>query len=280
MRKFLVSHVWWITLLLALAMLIAHTVSLDIVKVDNISIILLVVILLSPFAPAITKIKIGEFEAEVNPEEVRRIKDKVSAQVKETDKPTEIPRVEYSIGSIKSLVGSDPVLALAKLRIELEKILNRLYRITHRDEQRRFLSAGQLVHKLVNAEILPVDVAASTREVISICNRAIHGEDIRQQDAESVVEVGGILLRDLSFISSEYSLEPIKSAQIDQGTVNEFQNAKYQVTTIVPLVNAPCKNIRIVDQEGLDELLAGYNDYAEFVVEVTKVDSEKQSGED
>ena len=89
MRKFLVFHVWWITLLLALAMLIAHTVSFDPVKVDNVSIILLIVIVLSPFTTAITKIKIGEFEAEINPEEVRRIKEEVCTQVGETDKPAE-----------------------------------------------------------------------------------------------------------------------------------------------------------------------------------------------
>lgn len=278
MKRFLVSHVWWITLLLALAMLIAHTVSFDAIEVDNISIILLIVILLSPFTTAITKIKIGEFEAEVNPEEVRRIKEEVSTQVKETHKAAEIPEIENTIDSINDLVDSDPVLALAKLRIELEKVLGKLHRITHKDrDQKRPLSAGQLAYRLANEGILPSGIAGPTREVISICNRAVHGEDIRQQDAKSVVEIGAALLREISSSVHEYVIEPIKSTQIDPTTVDEFRNAKYQVTTVVPLIDTPYKNVRIVDQEGLDELLEGYREYAEFIVEVTKVNSEHQS---
>jgi hypothetical protein len=278
MKKFLVSHIWWITLLLALAMLVAHTVSFDAIEVDNISIILLIVILLSPFTTAITKIKIGEFEAEVNPEEVRKIKEEVASRVKETDKTTEIPGIENTIGNISDLVRSDPVLALAKLRIELEKVLGKLYRITHNDKRRkRPLSAGQLAYRLANAGVLPPDIAGPTREVILICNRAIHGEDIRQQDAKSVVESGAVLLREISFAVQEYVLEPIESTQIDQATVDEFRNARYRVTTMVPLVDTPHKNTRIVDQQGLDELLEGYNEYAEFIVEVTRLGPEHQS---
>jgi hypothetical protein len=273
MKRFLISHIWWITSLLALAMLVAHTVPFDSIEVDTVSIALLIVILLSPFTTAITKIKIGEFEAEVNPEEVRRIRDEVSTQITETDKSARIPEIEKTIDRISNLVDSDPVLSLAKLRIELEKVLGRLYRITYKDRQQGGpLSAGQLLHKLVNADILPTDVAGPTREVISICNRAIHGEDIREQDAKSVTEIGAILLRELYSYVDEYALEPVESVQIDQGTVEELRGAKYQVTTVVPLVDTPRKNIRVVDQQGLDELLEGYNEYAEFIVEVTRLD--------
>ena len=149
--------------------------------------------------------------------------------------------------------------------------------MTHRDRQSRPLSAGQLVYKLANAEVLPADIAGSIREVVSICNRAIHGEDIRQRDAKSVVVVGAVLLRELSFYLSEYTLEPIESVQIAPNLVGEYQNARYRVTTVVPVVDAPFKNVRIVDQEGLDEFLEGYSDYAEFIVEVTRVDSDSEN---
>jgi hypothetical protein len=79
MKRFIVNHVWWITLLLGLGMLLAHTFSFNVVKVDNSSIILLLVIFLSPFISAITKIKYGDFEAEINPKEVQKIKNELSA---------------------------------------------------------------------------------------------------------------------------------------------------------------------------------------------------------
>lgn len=47
--------------------------------------------------------------------------------------------------------------------------------------------------------------------------------------------------------------------------------AKYRVTTLVPLVNNPVKNVYVVDQEELDEFLEGYNEYAEFIIEIVPI---------
>jgi hypothetical protein len=274
MKKQIVLNIWWITLLLGLIMLVAHALSLNTVIVDNTSIILLIVIALSPFISAVTKIKFGDFEAEIDPKEVQKIKDQVSAQVTEADQANPTPEMENTVNAIQRLIDSDPILALAKLRIELEKILNKLYRMTHTvDQQRRPMSAGQLAYSLSTAEILPKDIAQSIREVISICNRAIHGEEIRHQDAVSVVEVGTSLLSELTFYVNDLALKPIESSEIDPTVLNEFMNARYRVTTITPLVDHPRKEVRIVDQEGLDELLEGYDEYAEFIVDVTKIDS-------
>jgi hypothetical protein len=81
------------------------------------------------------------------------------------------------------------------------------------------------------------------------------------------------LLSELAFYVSDLALKPIESTQIDQTVVNEFVNAQYRVTTIIPLVDRPRKDVRILDQEGLGELLEGYGEYAEFIVDVTKMDT-------
>ena len=54
--------------------------------------------------------------------------------------------------------------------------------------------------------------------------------------------------------------------------MERLQSAKYRVTTVVPLVNEPTLNIRILDQDGLEELLNGYNEYAEFMVSVERIE--------
>ena len=120
MKQLIVNHVWWITILLGIGMLAAHTFSFDKVKVDNTSIILLLVILLSPFISAITRIKYGDFEAEIDPKEVQKIKNEVSAQAIKAHEPAQNSEIEQTINDIRALVESDPILALAKLRIELE----------------------------------------------------------------------------------------------------------------------------------------------------------------
>ena len=281
MKKLVTANVWWITLLLGIAMLIAHALSVDVVKVDNTSIILLLIIALSPFISAITKIRFGDFEAEIDPKEVQRIKDEAPAQVIDSDRTRQTPGIENTARAIQGLVETDPILALAKLRIELEKALNKLYRITGKDNrQRRPLSAGQLAYSLSAAGILPKNVALSIREVISICNRAIHGEEIRQEDARSVVEVGTSLLSQLTFMVGDLVLKPIESAEVDQTIVNEYANARYQVTTIIPLADHPRKEVRVLDQEGLDELLQGYTEYAEFIVDIAKMTPLKKLRDD
>jgi hypothetical protein len=273
MKRFIINHVWWITLLLGVGMLLAHTFSFDKIKVDNTSIILLLVIFLSPFISAITKIKFGDFEAEIDPKEVQKIRNEVSAQVSDAEEPAQNSEIEEIVTNISGLVESDPILALAKLRIELEKVLNKLYRMTHKeDKSGKVVSPMQLVQKLSGAEILPRDIARTTREVMSICNRAIHGEDIRKQDAESVVESGVSLLVKLYFYASNYILEPIEKIPIDKAALDEYWEAQYRVTSIVPLVDTPYKCVRILDQEGIDELLEGYDEYGEFIIEVTKID--------
>ena len=45
--------------------------------------------------------------------------------------------------------------------------------------------------------MLPQNLAASIHDGVEICNRAIHGEDIRSQDALAVAETGGELLEGL-----------------------------------------------------------------------------------
>jgi len=52
--------------------------------------------------------------------------------------------------------------------------------------------------------------------------------------------------------------------------------AKYQVTTVIPLVDNPKKCVRILTQEGLNEYLDGYNEFAEFIIDIKKVALSRQ----
>ena len=49
-------------------------------------------------------------------------------------------------------------------------------------------------------------------------------------------------------------------------------DAKYEVVTVVPLVDNPYRSKRIVNQEELDDLLKGYEEYAEFLVSINKIE--------
>ena len=261
-------------MLFAMVMLVAHALSFSVIKVDSTSIILLIIVCICPYVSAIKKIKFGGFEAEINPEEVKRIKEEVSKQVADSGNKLQNSDLLSAIASVKEIAKSDPTLALAKLWIELEKLLSKLYRGTRKQEQKeRYLSIGQLVSQLSNEGILPNDIARSTREVISICNRALHGEDIRQGDAISVIESGGALVSELAFLISENTFGPAEAVEISKPALRDFREARYRIVTVTPLVEHPQKNVRILDQAGLNDFLEDYNDFGEFIVEVTKIET-------
>ena len=272
MKKIIFHNLWWLALVIALGMLLGHMFSLDVVKIDNTSIILLVIVLLCPFISAIKKIKIGDFEAEIDPKEVEKIKEEISNKLPEPGADNKsTPEMIDVISSINSLVIMDPVIALAKLRIEIEKVLNKIVRLSSKGvKQDKNISIGKMVHDLTATEVLPLGISGSIQEVVSICNRAVHGEDIRDSDAKSIVEVGTFLLERLYWHAQAYGTEPISTDTINRDDLDEYLHAKYQVITIVPYVKNPVRNVRLLDQEGLDEFMDGYNEYAEFIVEVKK----------
>jgi hypothetical protein len=109
--------------------------------------------------------------------------------------------------SSAQFVGVDNTLAAAKLRMELESELRRIafeYGITF---ERRLFSLDQLIDQLAEREVLSHPVQAALRDIIPICNRAIHGESLTNEDAVRVVRVGNQLLDVLR------SIEPSASEQ-------------------------------------------------------------------
>jgi hypothetical protein len=105
------------------------------------------------------------------------------------------------------LVGVDNALAAAKLRMELESELRRIafeHGITF---ERRLFSLNQLIDRLVEREVLSYPVQAALRDIMPICNRAIHGENLTNEDALRVVRVGNQLLdvlRSIELSASEH----------------------------------------------------------------------------
>lgn len=152
MKRFLLNHSWWITFILSLILFVSLSLSLDKLKVDNTTIVLLLVILVSPYVTATKKIRFGEFEAEIDPKEVRRVKKDVEAtRTEENPKETPNTAMKATAEAIAALVEDDPVLALAKLRIEIEKVVLRLHdRVAQQKKPKRLYSLGRMIHDLEN----------------------------------------------------------------------------------------------------------------------------------
>ena len=66
-EDFFINNSWWLVSLITFVLLIIHTFSISDIKIDNITLALLLLLLISPFISQIKKIKWGELEAEIDP---------------------------------------------------------------------------------------------------------------------------------------------------------------------------------------------------------------------
>jgi hypothetical protein len=275
-RKFIVTHLWWVVLVVALAMLISHSFGVRGIVVDNISLILLALVLISPFVAAIKKVKIGEFEAEIEPEEVKRVAQQVEKSLPPpAPTPSLVPEISETAAAIASLAETDLVVALAKLRIELETRLRRIHqRInSHGSVRKRPVALSYVIRELVTREVFGQDFGKSLLDVISICNRAIHGEDIRDIDARQIINTGSDLLEFLERTVHEYAAtHPLEKKVITPQERDEFASGRYRLTTVVPYVDNPEERVYVLNQDELDAFLEGYSEVAEFMVRLEKVE--------
>lgn len=92
-------------------------------------------------------------------------------------------------------VGVDNSLALAKLRIDLERELRRLAREADASLPDRPVGILRLAQELVNMQVLPENLVYPLKDVAALCNRAVHGYDVSDQQATAVLEVGERLIQ-------------------------------------------------------------------------------------
>ena len=100
--------------------------------------------------------------------------------------------------SASQLVGIDNALALARLRMDIERELRRIAYESHIDVSTRPAGAISFARELARKGIIPATLLTAVQEVVTICSRVIHGrDDVSNELAFSVLRVGGQLLEEL-----------------------------------------------------------------------------------
>jgi hypothetical protein len=93
------------------------------------------------------------------------------------------------------LAKEDPNLALASLRIEIEKRLVAIATKHGLGTERQ--SIGILLRRLKERKALSNEQASVLQDMIGLLNRAVHGADVGQQEAQWAIEIGPSLLAGL-----------------------------------------------------------------------------------
>jgi hypothetical protein len=157
------------------------------------------------------------------------------------------------------------------LRIEYE---TRLRRLSERVgvERRNPAALSAVIRELVAREVFPPAFGASLRDVIAICNRAIHGEEIRDEDARQMIDTGVDLLLVLDRTVREYALSrAAERMPITPEERDSLQDARYRLTTVVPYSEKPERRVYDLTQDELDLFVEGYSEHAEFMVSLERI---------
>jgi hypothetical protein len=135
----------------------------------------------------------------------------------------ELPKLKEYITVITLLVRTDHILALARLRIDLERTVARIYHLALKEsgESESPLSLHKLFCELAHREILPRDLCPSIARVIYICNRTLRGEEVRIQDAREIVQTGVSLLVYLHGFLKYYTPTPYEVVKLNTEELKE-----------------------------------------------------------
>jgi hypothetical protein len=168
----------------------AHLIWPD-AKIDSISVLLLVVAVLPWLQPLFKSVELpGGLKVEFH--DVQKVSDKARAAGLLDPVSSAAMASEYSFQTVSK---ADPNLALAGLRIELEKRLQGLAEANGYDGQARGI--GNLLRHLQSKELLSYEELGAIRELVDVLNEAVHGATVDPAAAELALDFGVDLLQTL-----------------------------------------------------------------------------------
>jgi len=95
---------------------------------------------------------------------------------------------ELDLDNVRKLLDYDPVLALAALRIEIEKNLKAVAKkLDLAIEEKQ--SITEIIINLKNKEIFSHGQVLILRQIINMCNKAIHGVSISKSEAKEIISL-------------------------------------------------------------------------------------------
>lgn len=267
-----------IVALAAIALLVVHMLRPDEFRIDSITLGLLAIILLSPYLRFITRIKFGEFAVDIDRLQVEELESKARAVPEAGEKPTD-RRIIHLLEMLSQIAESDPSLAVIRLAIELENRLRRLAElegISEKGEPPVRASIRQLSKFLLKRNVIDQSVFDAVSVLANIRNKVVHGGRVEEAYAMRMLDSGVSLMYHLESLLEEKVSKPMESQKITKEEAEEASGALYKITTIVPYVEEPEKRTYILTQEELDNFLEGYEEYAEFIVSVEKMEKAKK----
>lgn len=173
--------------IISLSIALVHVIFPNI-RIDSITIIFFIVAVIPWLFPLFKSLELpGGFKFEFQELE------QVSKQMKEVgltgDSLYDKNNKDYTFVEI---ADENPQLALAGLRMELEKKLKEIYRIDRENGivMSRRTSIGWIMRDLLERKIISADEKDALSNMVNVLNKAIHGDNLDFKTTQWVIDIG------------------------------------------------------------------------------------------
>ena len=181
-------------LIVGVALILIHGLVPTFFVVDSITIALYVILAIPFLAQFLKKAKVygAELEFRDQIQATEKLVDLSIQKAKESETQKQFehapPFSVFDLSSVNELASTDHVLALAALRIEIEKKL-RFAAIQLGFYSRKPASTMTLLQFLTQKEVLHTEQVEAIRQIQKLCNQAVHVYEVSQDDAEQIIEL-------------------------------------------------------------------------------------------
>ncbi|MBU2730211.1 hypothetical protein [Acidithiobacillus caldus] len=180
----------------ALLLALAHIVWPQL-TIDSVTLALIVIAILPWLAPLVKSLELpGGWKIEFH--ELL----KAASRAESAGLLAVTPSEKEAIYSFQSIATRDPNLALAGLRIEIEKRLSSLAEM-YGLKSSRAMGVGQALRALARAKILTAEERSVLSDMVNILNAAVHGAEVDSRASAWAIDVGPRLLTSLDERISE-----------------------------------------------------------------------------
>jgi len=183
----------WLIVIIGMILIVVHGFWSSAFKVDGITILILFILSIPFVAQYLRKAKFPGAEFEFK-EEIRETQELVKKSVEQAEKAENagerkiLPFETFNLSAVRALLNSDPVLALAALRIEIERKLRSVadfLDLPTRDK----LPIPNLIESVSRQEMLSFEQITALRKIVNMCNKAIHGSLISEEEAKEIIDL-------------------------------------------------------------------------------------------
>ena len=216
----------WITFVFIIAIVIVHGFWPETFTLDKYSVGLLFLLAIPLLAPFLKKAKWfgAEFDFKENIQQLVNLVEESKEEkrdIEEEKRPVDGIKT-FSAEPAMNLVQQDPNLALAAIRIEIERILRLAYEIIIKPESSVKNGISFLVKRLHEHGTIGDHQRDAIHQITKLCNEAVHGGNVSIREAVEVIDLTVELSRSFTLgYSINFQLNPEYE---EQGLICEWEH--------------------------------------------------------